>query len=61
MNSPMTILGIAGSLRKASYNRATPRAAQKLVPDKDMLRGRVARIRERYGLEAGPIEYRPEL
>ena len=61
MNSPMTILGIAGSLRKASYNRATLRAAQNLVPDKDMLRGRVARIRERYGLEAGPIEYRPEL
>ncbi|HMD71059.1 MAG TPA: radical SAM protein [Bryobacteraceae bacterium] len=28
---------------------------------KEMLRGRVATIRERYGLEAGPIDYRPEL
>jgi hypothetical protein len=28
---------------------------------KDMLRARVARVRERYGLEAGPMEYRPEL
>ena len=28
---------------------------------KEMLRGRVAKIRERYGLEAGPIEYPPEL
>ena len=27
----------------------------------DSLRGRVAKIRERYGLEAGPIEYPPEL
>jgi chromate reductase len=27
------ILGIAGSLRKASYNRAALRAAQRLVPD----------------------------
>jgi chromate reductase len=32
MNSPLTILGIAGSLRKGSYNRATLRAAQKLAP-----------------------------
>lgn len=29
----MTILGIAGSLRKASYNRGALRAAQKLCPD----------------------------
>jgi chromate reductase, NAD(P)H dehydrogenase (quinone) len=28
-----TILGIAGSLRRASYNRATLRAAQPLVPE----------------------------
>jgi len=28
-----TILGIAGSLRKASYNRAALRAAQQLVPE----------------------------
>jgi hypothetical protein len=28
---------------------------------KDVLRARVAEIRERYGLEAGPIEYPPEL
>jgi len=33
MNTPMTILGIAGSLRKASFNRAALRAAQQLVPD----------------------------
>ena len=28
---------------------------------KEMLRARVAKIRQRYGLEAGPIEYPPEL
>lgn len=33
MNTPFTILGIAGSLRKASLNRAALRAAQQLVPD----------------------------
>ncbi|MGH9344292.1 MAG: NADPH-dependent FMN reductase [Terriglobia bacterium] len=32
MNNPLTILGIAGSLRKASYNRAALRAAQVLAP-----------------------------
>jgi len=32
MNTPLTILGIAGSLRKTSYNRAALRAAQELVP-----------------------------
>lgn len=32
MSDKMTILGIAGSLRKASYNRAALRAAQGLVP-----------------------------
>jgi chromate reductase len=32
MNKPMRILGIAGSLRRSSYNRAALRAAQKLVP-----------------------------
>lgn len=30
---PVNILGIAGSLRRASYNRATLRAAEWLVPD----------------------------
>jgi chromate reductase len=30
---PIQILGIAGSLRKGSYNRAALRAAQQLVPD----------------------------
>ena len=30
--SPLRILGIAGSLRKASFNRAALRAAQELVP-----------------------------
>jgi chromate reductase, NAD(P)H dehydrogenase (quinone) len=33
MNNPLTILGIAGSLRKESLNRAALRAAQKLVPE----------------------------
>lgn len=32
MNNPLTILGIAGSLRKGSYNRAALRAAQQLTP-----------------------------
>ncbi|MGH9327075.1 MAG: NADPH-dependent FMN reductase [Terriglobia bacterium] len=32
MNNPLTILGIAGSLRKGSYNRAALRTAQQLVP-----------------------------
>lgn len=33
MGKVLTILGIAGSLRKASYNRGALRAAQKLVPE----------------------------
>jgi len=33
VNDPIKILGIAGSLRQASYNRAALRAAQRLVPD----------------------------
>jgi chromate reductase, NAD(P)H dehydrogenase (quinone) len=33
MNQPLTILGIAGSLRKQSYNRALLRAAQQLAPE----------------------------
>ncbi len=33
MNNPFTILGIAGSLRKGSYNRAALRAAQALAPE----------------------------
>ena len=32
MNTPMKILGIAGSLRKGSYNRAALRAAVELAP-----------------------------
>lgn len=32
MNQPLVILGIAGSLRKGSYNRAALRAAQQLAP-----------------------------
>ena len=32
MSAPLTILGIAGSLRKASCNRGALRAAQQLVP-----------------------------
>src|SRR5438874_13425969 len=32
MKTPIRILGIAGSLRRGSYNRAALRAATKLVP-----------------------------
>jgi chromate reductase len=33
MNTPIAILGIAGSLRQGSYNRAALRAAERLVPE----------------------------
>lgn len=33
MSKPMTILGIAGSLRRQSYNRGALRAAQQLAPE----------------------------
>ena len=33
MNEPLVILGIAGSLRRDSYNRAALRAAQELAPE----------------------------
>ncbi len=33
MNNPISILGIAGSLRKASYNRGALMAATELVPE----------------------------
>jgi beta-galactosidase len=33
MNKPMNILGIAGSLRRQSYNRAALRAAKQLAPE----------------------------
>jgi chromate reductase len=33
MNSPLTILGIAGSLRKGSYNHLALKAAQELAPE----------------------------
>ncbi len=33
MGRPICILGIAGSLRHGSYNRAALRAAAKLAPD----------------------------
>jgi chromate reductase len=33
MNNPIRILGIAGSLRRESYNRSTLRAATKLAPE----------------------------
>jgi chromate reductase, NAD(P)H dehydrogenase (quinone) len=33
MEKPLTILGIAGSLRRTSYNRGALRAAQELVPE----------------------------
>ena len=37
MNKPIRILGIAGSLRRDSYNRAALRTATTLVPDGAML------------------------
>jgi chromate reductase, NAD(P)H dehydrogenase (quinone) len=37
MNKPIRILGIAGSLRRESYNRAALRAATKLVPEDAIL------------------------
>ena len=37
MNKPIRILGIAGSLRRKSYNRAALRAAQQLVPQDAVL------------------------
>ena len=33
MSNPVRILGIAGSLRRQSYNRAALRAATQLVPE----------------------------
>ena len=33
MSNPIRILGIAGSLRRNSYNRAALRAATQLVPE----------------------------
>jgi chromate reductase len=33
MAQPFTILGVAGSIRRGSYNMATLRAAQRLVPE----------------------------
>src|SRR5437588_11478731 len=33
MNKPIRILGIAGSLRRASYNRSALRAAVQLAPE----------------------------
>jgi chromate reductase, NAD(P)H dehydrogenase (quinone) len=33
VSQPIGILGLAGSLRRASYNRGALRAAQKLVPE----------------------------
>jgi chromate reductase, NAD(P)H dehydrogenase (quinone) len=33
MDGPLTILGIAGSLRRGSYNRSALRAAQQLAPE----------------------------
>lgn len=37
MNQPIRILGIVGSLRRASYNRAALRAAMELVPQEAAL------------------------
>jgi hypothetical protein len=45
----------------ARYRELYARSAFLSGGYKEMLRERVARIRERYGLEAGPTEYPPEL
>jgi DNA repair photolyase len=45
----------------ARYRELYARSAFLSGEYKEMLRGRVAKIRQRYGLEAGPIEYPPEL
>ena len=37
VSKPVRILGIAGSLRRESYNRAALRAATKLMPEGAML------------------------
>jgi chromate reductase len=37
MDNPIRIIGIAGSLRRESYNRAALRAAQQLVPEDAIL------------------------
>lgn len=44
MSTPLRILGFAGSLREASYNRAALRAAAELAPD-----GVTVEIYERLG------------
>jgi chromate reductase, NAD(P)H dehydrogenase (quinone) len=49
MNSPLTVLGIAGSLRQGSYNRMALRAAQQLVPE-----GANAKI-ETFDLQGIPV------
>ncbi len=36
MTSPLKILGLCGSLRQASYNRAALRVAQELAPGAGM-------------------------
>ena len=36
MHKPIRILGIAGSLRRESYNRAALRTATKLVPEESV-------------------------
>src|SRR2546422_608441 len=47
MNKPIRILGIAGSLRRESYNRAALRTATKLVPERAIL--------ETFGLDGIPV------
>src|SRR5467141_1136802 len=43
MTSHVRILGIAGSLRRGSYNQAALRAAKLLVPEKSPIKGNVKR------------------
>ena len=47
MNKPIRILGIAGSLRRESYNRAALRTATTLVPESAIL--------ETFGLDGIPV------
>ena len=57
----LPLLGREFPALAARYRELYGRSAFLGATYKDMLRGRVAHTRERYGLEAGPTEYPPEL
>ena len=45
----------------ARYRETFAKSAYLGTEYKDILRDRVRRVRDRYGLESGPVEYRPEV